>query len=195
MEGRVLREMRVDEYVALDRVDDQRWECANGVAYAMAGGSTEHALVVGDVYAALKRPLDGKPCLPFLDAQKIATVRTRAYHYPDASVVCPPLARDAKDEHALTSPVAIFEVLSPGTRDHDYDQGDKFAHYRSIDALTDYVLVDPDARVVEHRRRVADDQWLTTFLTAGELALGALDVVLPIDAFWRDLDRLAPPQV
>lgn len=181
--------MSVEEYVALDRSDDARWEYVNGEAYAMAGGSTEHALVVGDVYGALKRALEGKPCLAFLDAQKIATVRTRAYHYPDASVVCPPFTRDGKDEDALTSPVVLFEVLSPTTR--DYDQGDKFAHYRSIDTLTDYVLVDHAARVVEHRKKVADDQWLATFLSGGPLVLRSLDVTLAIEEFWKDLDRLA----
>lgn len=47
-------------------------------------------------------------------------------------------------------------------------------------------------RVVEHRRGVADVQWLTTFLTAGELALGCLAVSLSIEAFWAALDRLPP---
>ena len=189
MEARSLRVMSVEEYVALDRSDDVRWEYVNGEAYAMAGGSTEHALVVGDVYGALKLALEGKPCLPFLDAQKIATVRTRAYHYPDASVVCPPFTRDGKDEHALTSPAVLFEVLSPRTR--DYDQGDKFAHYRSIETLSDYVLIDPDTRIVEHRHKVADDQWLATFLSGGPLVLRSLEITLAIEAFWKDLDRLA----
>lgn len=189
MEARSLRTMSVDEYIALDRNDDARWEYVNGEAFAMAGGSTEHAIVVGNVYAALRRALDGKPCLPFLDAQKIATVRTRAYHYPDASVVCPPFLRDAKDEHALTNPVAIFEVLSPGTR--DYDQGDKFAHYRSIDSLTDYVLVDLDARTVEHRHKLSSEQWLSTFLSGGILELHSLSTAVAIEAFFQDLERLS----
>ena len=181
--------MSLEEYIALDRSDDSRWEYVNGEAYAMAGGSTAHALVVGDVFAALKLALAGKPCLAFLDAQKIATVRTRAYHYPDASVVCPPFTRDGKDDHALTSPVVLFEVLSPTTR--DYDQGDKFAHYRSIETLSDYVLVDHAARIVEHRHKVADDQWLATFLSGGSIVLRSLDVTLAIEAFWKDLDRVA----
>ena len=185
--------MSMDEYLALDREDDARWEYVNGEAYAMAGGSTAHARAAGNVYAALDRALDGKPCLPFTDAQKIATTRTAAYHYPDVSVVCPPFTRDAKDTHALTSPVVLFEVLSPNTR--AYDQGDKFAHFRSIDTLTDYVLVDPDARMVEHRKKISVDQWLSTFLSGGALALASLEITLPIESFWKDLDRLAAPAV
>lgn len=181
--------MTIEEYVQLDRCDGERWEYVNGEAHAMAGGSPEHALVAANLITALKNALDGQPCLAFHEAQKIATVNTRAYHYPDASVVCPPFARDSRDDHALTSPVVLFEVLSPSTR--DYDQGDKFAHYRSIDVLADYVLIDPDARVVEHRSKVADDQWLTTFVRAGEVQLRSISVTLAIDALWKDLDRLA----
>ena len=104
-------------------------------------------------------------------------------------MVCPPFGHDTRDEHALTSPVALFEVLSPTSR--DYDRGDKFAHYRSIETLTDYVLVDPDAREVEHRKKISDDQWLSTFLRGDDLVLASLDVALRIDDFWRDFDRLA----
>jgi Uma2 family endonuclease len=192
VEARDLRKLTLDEYVALDRSSDQRWEYVNGQAYAMAGGRPEHALVCGNVFAALRRALDGKPCLPFHDAQKIATARTRAYHYPDASVVCPPFTRDARDEHALTSPVALVEVLSPTTR--DYDQGDKFTHYRSIDTLTDYVLVDFDARMVEHRKKVSEDQWLSTYLRAGDLVLSSIETSLSVAELWRDLERLKPAE-
>lgn len=70
-----------------------------------------------------------------------------AYHYPDASIACPPFAKDAHHERALTSPVALFEVLSPTTR--NYDRGGKFDHYRTIDALRDYVLIDAETREIE----------------------------------------------
>lgn len=83
----------------------------------------------------------------------------------------------------------LFEVLSPATR--DYDQGDKFAHYRSIETLAHYVLVDPDARLVEHRSKVADDQWLATFARAGEVHLASIGISVALDALWKDLDRLA----
>lgn len=49
MQARALRAMSIDEYVALDRSDESRWEYVNGEAYAMAGGSSTHALVAGNV--------------------------------------------------------------------------------------------------------------------------------------------------
>ena len=67
MQARSLRVMNVEEYVALDRTDEARWEYVNGEAFAMAGGSTEHALVCKNLIVTLSAALDGKPCLPFLD--------------------------------------------------------------------------------------------------------------------------------
>ncbi|MCL2776995.1 MAG: Uma2 family endonuclease [Polyangiaceae bacterium] len=182
--------MTIDEYVALDRSSEDRWEYVNGEAYAMAGGSPKHALVATNLISMLKTALKGKPCLAFHEAQKIATARTRSYHYPDASVVCPPFACDERDDHAFTSPIALFEVLSPSTR--DYDRGGKFVHYRSISELRDYVLIDPDAREVEHRKKVAPDQWLSTFLHEGLLTImmESSQIALRIESFWEDLERL-----
>ena len=188
VEARSLRVMSVEAYVELDRSDEARWEYVNGEAHAMAGGSPEHALVAANLLFALKTALDGKPCLAFHEAQKIATTRTRSYHYPDASIICPPFARDDRDDHAFTSPTILFEVLSTTTR--DYDQGGKFVHYRSIESLRDYVLVDPDRREVEHRKMIAPDQWLSTFLRGGDLHLESLAIVISIETLWKDLERL-----
>jgi phosphopantetheine adenylyltransferase len=44
------------------------------------------------------------------------------------------------------NPVVIIEVLSDSTR--NYDQGEKFSFYRSLESLQEYVLVDQDKSVV-----------------------------------------------
>ena len=41
-----------------------------------------------------------------------------------------------------------------------YDRGAKFAAYRHLPALKEYVLVDIKARTVECFRRTDDDNWL-----------------------------------
>ena len=63
--------------------------------------------------------------------------------------------------------------------------------HRSIETLHEYVLVDPDTREVEHRKKITTDQWLSTFLRGGELRLESLDIVIAIEALWKDLERLA----
>ena len=52
----------------------------------------------------------------------------------------------------------IIEVLSDGTA--AYDRGAKFAAYRMLDSLQEYVLVDPERRSVEIFRRLPSNDWL-----------------------------------
>jgi Uma2 family endonuclease len=189
MEARDRRRVLVGDYVALDRADDRRWEYVNGEAFAMAGGSPEHGVVVGNVFAALKAALRGKPCLALVDEQKIATPRTAAYHYPDGSVVCGDPRYDEHDDHAMTNPTVLVEVLSPTTA--DYDRGAKFVHYRSLESLSDYILVSIEDRMVEHHHRVAPGQWLMTEVRDGASELTSIDATLMWSDLWVDLERLA----
>jgi Uma2 family endonuclease len=188
MEARDLRKMSVSEYVELDRSSDERWEYVNGEAWAVSSARPEHNLVSGNVYVALRSALRGKPCLPFPEGQKISTPATRSYHYPDASVVCGPLTRDEHDAHSITNPVVIVEVLSRSTA--DYDRGGKLVHYRTLATLAEYVLVDVEARVVEHHRRLEPRKWLVTELHEGHLELPSIEVAVPLEELWVDLERL-----
>ena len=52
----------------------------------------------------------------------------------------------------------IFEVLSPTTE--SYDRGAKFAHYRTLESLTDYVLISQIEAKVEHFARQPAEKWL-----------------------------------
>lgn len=178
--------MSVEQYVALDAESDERWEYANGEAWATRGASPEHAVVVRNVLVELSSKLEGRPCRPLGDGQKIGTSMTGAFHYPDASVVCGPPRFDASEPRAIVNPTTIVEVLSPTTA--DYDRGGKLAHYRTLETLEDYILVSWDTRVIEHHRRVAVDQWIVTLVREGTLELPSLGISLSLHALWRDLD-------
>ena len=82
------------------------------------------------------------------------------------------------------NPTVIIE-LYPSTR--DYDRGGKFAHYRSIAGLQDYLLVDPSAVLVEHFHRVGQDEWLLHVYSdqATEVALESLDLSLSIRSIYQ----------
>lgn len=104
--------------------------------------------------------------------------------YPDISVYCgdPELG---DNETTLLNPAVIIEVLSPSTR--DYDRGGKFAHYGSIGDLQDYLLVDPSAVLVEHYRRVAQDEWLLHVYSdmAAVIALESLGLSLSLESIYQ----------
>ena len=187
MEARDRRRMTLAEYVALEAGTDERWEYVDGEVFVLAA-RPEHTHVKGRVYLLLVRALEGKPCFALGDGAKVSTRKTRSYHYPDASVFCGPLVRDPGDENALENPTVIVEVLSPSTA--DYDRGGKFAHYRTLASLREYVVVAIDTRSVVRYRRLPSGEWLMTELEGGNLELSSIDVRLTIADLWVDLERV-----
>jgi Uma2 family endonuclease len=64
---------------------------------------------------------------------------------------------DAENDTA-TNPTVIIEILSASTR--NYDQGQKFALYRQIDSLKEYILIDSEEiKVIKHSKN-EDGSWL-----------------------------------
>jgi Uma2 family endonuclease len=114
---------------------------------------------------------------------RIKVEASERYTYADVAAVCgtPRFEDDRRD--TLVNPTALFEVLSPSTE--SYDRGEKFAHYRTLESLTDYVLVAQKQVLVEHFQRQPDGGWLLRALGAGErLVLPSLGCEVLVDAFY-----------
>ena len=63
----------------------------------------------------------------------------------------------------LVNPALIIEVLSPSTE--DYDRNLKFEHYKSIESLREYVLVEQDRpRLSLWRRDLDTADWRETVI-------------------------------
>jgi Uma2 family endonuclease len=81
--------------------------------------------------------------------------KDKAWFYPDVMVTCDP---DDRERNTIKhNPVLIIEVMSPSTR--DYDRGDKFAVYRQLASLQEYVLIDPNEYAVDVFRLNAHQRW------------------------------------
>ena len=80
----------------------------------------------------------------------------------------------------MLNPQLIFEVLSPATA--EFDRGDKFARYRRLESLTDYVLVASEQMGVEHFVRQADGAWTFKAYDRPEerLVLASVDCAVPL---------------
>jgi len=186
--GEAKSKMTEAEYLALTASGElaERVEWINGAAYAMAGGTARHAAVATNIAIALGIAMRGGPCRPTNGDQRIAIADTGAYLYPDAVVVCGPYAM-ADDGLSVVNPSVVFEVLSPSTRTTDV--GPKFEHYRRIETLTDYVVVDPDAGTVTHHARHPDG-WLRRDYDSGVLSLMEGATALPLAEIFADLDNV-----
>ena len=188
VEARELHRVTVEEYIALDRSSDVRWEYVDGRAMAMAGASPRHNAIVMNLALALGNALRGKSCFPLGSDQKIETVATTSFHYPDLSIVCGKPRPSERDPHAITNPTVIVEVASPSTS--DYDRGAKFDHYATIPELRELLVVFTDTRRVEHRERAGDGRWMVTHLVGGQLRLESIDVSLSFEEIYADLERV-----
>ena len=111
----------------------------------MTGGTLPHNDIALNLYTALRPFLRRRGCRGNVAGVKVCIEDGGAFFYPDLLVSCHP-----QDLTALTfvqHPTVIVEVLSPATE--SYDRGAKFAQYRRLDSLWEYVLISSDRINVE----------------------------------------------
>ena len=148
----------LEEYFALEKASDARFEYWDGDIVCMSGGSRTHYRISGNVHYALARALNGGPCETFTGDAPIWTPTLPPYRYPDASAACGELQYQNKNDiDALVNPVLVVEVLSPSTAARD--EGPKFTAYQAIPTLRDYLLVSQDEPRVTHYARLEDGTW------------------------------------
>lgn len=152
--GTPARKLTLQEYLDWENARPDRNEYVRGEVYAMVGGRRPHGRVVANLVRHLSNQLDGSPCQVFSESMKIQ-IADEAVLYPDVFVTCD--RADLATEMIFRAPLLVIEVLSPSTQ--AYDRSLKFALYRRIPSLREYVLIDPDSRRVEAFRRGDDDLW------------------------------------
>jgi Uma2 family endonuclease len=173
------------EYVAEERSSATKHEWLNGEVFDMAGGTIEHGALAANTIGELLRLLRGRPCRVYTSDVRVRVAATGLATYPDASVVCGKLERDPEDDNTVLNPVVLVEVLSDSTE--AYDRGEKFAHYRRIDSLRDYVLVSQREPLLEHYARNDDGTWTLREARAGQaVRLTGVPGELAVDEVFRD---------
>ena len=178
-----------EQYLELDRAAEVRSEFLDGEMIAMSGGSTNHARLQQNISSELYNRLQGSGCEAFGSDLRLR-VSARLYTYPDISVVCGKLRVADGHKDILLNPIVVFEILSPSTE--KYDRGVKFQHYRTIDSLKDYVLIDQDQVRIEHYSRQTDNTWTLHDheKIEEELKIDAIGASLPLS---RIYDRVELP--
>jgi Uma2 family endonuclease len=93
-----------------------------------------------------------------------------------------------KQKDTLLNPTVIFEVLSKSTQ--DYDRGQKFEHYRTLDSLQEYITIAQDRVHVEHHARQNDNRWLLTEMNAPDavLRLSSLDCEIALTDVYENIE-------
>jgi Uma2 family endonuclease len=175
------------EYLDLERKSEIRSEYIAGRIFAMSGASRRQSLIAGNLFGNIYAQLRGRPCEAHMSDIRVKVAPAGMYTYPDIVAVCgEPRFEDAHVD-TLLNPDVIIEVLSQTTE--AYDRGEKFAHYRRIDSLREYVLVAQDKIRIEHYRRQGE-QWVLSEISdpAGTLHLPAIDCHIEVGAIYERVD-------
>lgn len=168
-----------EQYLALERKADCKSEYLNGQIMAMAGASRLHNLIAGNFYREVSQQLRGRPCEAYISDMRVKVSHTGLYAYPDVAVVCGDIRFEEADNDTLLNPTVIVEVLSPSTE--AYDRGEKFAHYRRLESLQDYLLVAQDKVRIEHYVRQGT-RWVLSELSDPQdtVPLAAIDCAIAL---------------
>ena len=175
----------LEEYFALERVGEARYEYWDGEFVCMSGGSRRHYLICENLRTRLAEILKGRGCQALSGGVPIMTPALPPYRYPDASVVCGELRfEQVNGIDILTNPILVIEVLSPGTE--QLDKGTKRDAYQQLPSLHEYLIVTQDApHVTQYLRR--DQRWeRKDFSDLGAfLELPSIDSRLPIGEIYE----------
>jgi Uma2 family endonuclease len=175
-----------EEYCRIETESSIKHEYLDGQAWAMAGGSREHAAICANIVVILGAQLRGGPCQAHTSDLRIRVLATGLATYPDVSIVCGQAKLDPEDRlgHTVTNPTLVVEVLSPSTE--EYDRGEKLAAYRQIESLRQVVLVKQDDPSVEVWSRDTDGTWAQTEHRDGIVHLASVECDLPVTEVYRD---------
>ena len=119
--------------------------------------SVQHNQITFNIAGDLGAQLRGRPCTAYVSDLRVKVAATGLHAYPDVVALCGEAIFDDSVMDTLLNPAVIIEVPSESTE--AYDRGEKFARYRRLPTLTDYVLIAEDKLRVEHYVR-QDRQWV-----------------------------------
>ncbi|MBD1935879.1 Uma2 family endonuclease [Microcoleus sp. FACHB-68] len=172
-------------YLNGEEISPIRHEYIRGEIWAMAGGTQAHNTIALNLASLLRNQVRGTGCRAFVENMKVFVETADVYYYPDVTVTCDERDRNASDSF-IRYPTLVVEVLSEKTE--AFDRGDKFADYRQIETLQEYVLINQNRQRVERFRRNAEGRWeLYIYEKGEEVYLASVDFSMPVAAFYEDV--------
>jgi len=183
------RRYTLEEYLALERQSDVKYEYRDGEIFAVSGGTLSHELIMNNVFDLLRAQLREKGCRIFSSNRQIKVPAAPPYRYADGSVVCGKVEVERfNGNDLLINPVLIYEVFSPSTE--AYDRGDKFTYYKSIPSLREYLLIAQHRPHITHYVKQTENKWEQEEANdlSGRIYLPTIDCTLALSKVYRDVE-------
>ncbi len=177
-----------EDYLAWEEDRPDKHEYLAGEIFAMSGATDAHVTITMNLAVLLRPHLRGRPCRIYAMAMKLRVETADAFFYPDLLATCAP--DDIAAPQFKQQPTLVVEVLSKSTA--AFDRGRKFAIYRQLPSLQDYVLIEQSRMSVECFRRDNQGQWVLRSYGPGEIVeLASLNFSVAIEALYEDVTLAA----
>ncbi len=145
------------EYLEWEQQQPNKHEYFDGKIVSMSGATDKHNAIANNLVYLFNKELRGEAFeIRFSDMRTMLS--NQRYVYPDLLIVKGKPAFQNDDTVNLLNPFVIIEILSESTE--SYDRGDKFAAYRALDSLQEYILISQDKCNVEGFYRNEANEWV-----------------------------------
>jgi Uma2 family endonuclease len=175
----------LEEYFALEKASERRYEYWDGEILCMSGGTLAHGQISGNTYSAIRSKLEGTNCQTFTADMAIKTPTLGPYRYPDVSVVCGQVQVERiQGIDVIVNPALIVEVLSPNTEDRD--RREKRTAYQDISSVREYLLVSQEIPHITHYVREGD-AWRRADYSMGaeQIECPSIGIALRVDEMYQ----------
>ena len=177
----------LEEYFALEKGSERRWEYWDGQIFRMSGGIKEPAIIQGNVLKYLSDRLKEhcRACSPDL---AVKTKSAAGYVYPDVSAACnPKYEKHEQGIDILANPVMIIEITIPTSAIRDHHIKKKV--YQALESPQDYLIIEPDSLYITHYIR-GPKQWKKGVYDDDEdtIEIASVDVDLKLTEIYNGVE-------
>ncbi len=181
MDVALRKPISVDQFLKWEERRELRYEFDGFQPVATTGGTAEHSAIQRNLITALTNRLRGTPCQPHGSELKIVAVD--GIRYPDAFVVCSPIARGAT---VVTDPVVVFEILSSSTA--TVDRIVENQEHRDTLSIRRYVMLEQDQQAATVFARAGDD-WVGHVMSGDVvLAMREIGIEVPLAELYEGVE-------
>ncbi len=146
-----------EEYLVLEREEEEKSEFHNGKIIKRAGSDIDHATIMGNFSCELSSNIRPKKAEVIVCGLKVKTVDSNYFFYPDLLVSCKnPIFHDMERD-VILNPKIVIEIYSKETA--GFDRNDKFIVYQRFKSIKELVFVSQYKPIIEIFSRLDKNIW------------------------------------
>ena len=178
----------LEQYFDHEYKVEGRHEFLNGEIRAMAYTSVVHGELITNILKQLFKCSGFDKCKIFTSDRMLYAKDCNKIFYPDLQIICEEHQTfDYKGKmQATLNPSVLIEITSPSTESED--RIDKWACYKSIKSLNQYLIVSHRKKSVEIFNRLDEgNKWLNTEITKDEDYVEVGDCKILLKDIYNDI--------